>query len=170
MSTQPKLPVLFEDESMLAVNKPAGLLSIPDGYIPDAPDLLTALQPSFGDLWIVHRLIAKPAAWSCWHERKSARALNSQFENRQVSKIYHALVNGNPVWTERSISAPLRVDADRYHRTLIDQEAGKPAETSFKVLERFGRQFKRYTLVEARRSLPHASNSRTLTALGVPWR
>ncbi len=170
MSTQTRLPILFEDESMLAVNKPAGLLSIPDGYIPDAPDLLTALQPSFGDLWIVHRLDRETSGVVVLARNEKAHAaLNSQFENRQVSKIYHALVNGNPVWTERSISAPLRVDADRYHRTLIDQEAGKPAETSFKVLERFGRQFKRYTLVEARPLTGRTHQIRVhLTALGVP--
>jgi 23S rRNA-/tRNA-specific pseudouridylate synthase len=68
-----------------------------------------------------------------------------QFEKHLVSKVYHALVYGNPEWQVYTVRLPLRPNGDRQHRTVIDPQAGKPAITHLKVLERFGH----YCLVEA---------------------
>ena len=48
--------ILFVDDDLLVVNKPSGLLSIPDGYDFDKPYLKGLLEPRYGKLWIVHRL------------------------------------------------------------------------------------------------------------------
>jgi hypothetical protein len=63
--------------------------------------------------------------------------LNGQFEGRRVEKLYHALVTGNPAWQEHTAALPLRSNAGRRHRTVVDPEGGKPAETLFRVLDRF---------------------------------
>ncbi len=89
--------VIWEDEWLLVVNKPAGLPTLPDGYDPKAPHLVQVLTPEFGDLWIVHRLDRETSGTVVLARNANAhRALNGQFEKRAVGKIYHALVRGNP--------------------------------------------------------------------------
>jgi RluA family pseudouridine synthase len=97
-------------------------------------------------LWIVHRLDKETSGVLLLARSAEAhRSFNTQFEKHQVSKVYHALVVGNPEWQEQTVSLPLRPNGDRQHRTVIDQQSGKPAVTHFTVLERYGE----YTLLEA---------------------
>ena len=56
-----KVPVLYEDNSILVVSKPTGLVSVPDGYDMDAQNLVSVLEPKFGELWVVHRLECRDA-------------------------------------------------------------------------------------------------------------
>lgn len=146
-SSRPRrIDILHEDENLIAVNKPAGVTSVHDGARPDEPDLRALLEARFGYLWPVHRLDRDTSGVIVFARNEVAhRALNDQFEGRDVTKIYHALLLGNPTWTERTADAPLRVDGDRRHRTIVDAIGGKPSVTHFRVLQRL----KRYTLVEA---------------------
>jgi 23S rRNA pseudouridine955/2504/2580 synthase/23S rRNA pseudouridine1911/1915/1917 synthase len=73
------------------------------------------------------------------------RQLNTQFQERQVKKSYLALVVGDPAWERIVIDQPLRENVGRRHRTVVDQQNGKPSVTRLKVLDRFGR----YCLIEA---------------------
>jgi RluA family pseudouridine synthase len=138
--------VLFKDRDLLVINKPAGMLVLPDGYDPEAAHLKDILTPEFGDLWIVHRLDRQTSGVLLLARNSEAhRALNIQFENRQVTKVYHALVSGVPDWTRQMVELPLRADGDRRHRTVVDRRQGKTALTHFRVLERFGN----YALIAA---------------------
>jgi RluA family pseudouridine synthase len=138
--------VIFADDSLLCINKPPGLPTLPDGYEPDKPHIKSILIGSYGPLWIVHRLDRDTSGLLILARTSEAhRSLNLQFENRKVEKVYHALVTGNPAWEERRVSLPLRSDAGREHRTVIDARDGKPALTNLKVLERFGL----FALIEA---------------------
>lgn len=140
------LPVLFIDETLLAIDKPAGLPSLPDGYNPAAPHVRSLLEPHYGRVWIVHRLDRGTSGVLLLARSAEAhRALNQQFDQRQVTKVYHALVNGSPDWKEKTVDLPLRIDVGHKHRTTIDSLRGKPAVTHLRVLERFAG----YTLVEA---------------------
>jgi RluA family pseudouridine synthase len=158
--------ILFSDEALLVVDKPAGLPALPDGYDPAAPHLKSILEPEFGKLWIVHRLDRETSGVLALARSAAAhRALNAQFEGRQVSKIYHALVKGSPEWETYTARLPLRPNGDRRHRTVVDPQHGKPAETGLQVLERF----RGYTLLEAS---PHTGRTHQirahLAAAGLP--
>lgn len=138
--------ILWFDESLVVVNKPAGLPTLPDGYDPGAPYLKSVLLPDFGPLWIVHRLDRETSGVMVIARSPQAhRALNTQFQEHQVSKVYHAMVIGEPEWTEKDVDLPLRPNGDRRHRTVVDPQRGKPALTGLRVLERFAR----FTLIEA---------------------
>jgi RluA family pseudouridine synthase len=146
MKFNPKSLVIWADETLVVVNKPAGLPTLPDGYNPDIPHLAGILQPEYGQLMIVHRLDKETSGVIILARTPEAhRLLNIQFEKKQVSKCYHAIVVGNPAWGEKTIKAQLRADADRRHRTIVDRTGGKPATTQFRVIERLGS----YALVEA---------------------
>lgn len=137
---------LYLDETLLVVNKPAGLPTLVDGYRPDAPYLVDVLRQKYGRIWVVHRLDRDTSGVMVFARSAQAhRALNTQFEQRQASKTYHGLVSGWPEWDEKTIDLPLRPDGDRRHRTIIDLQQGKPAVTQVRVLERL----ERFTLVEA---------------------
>lgn len=138
MVSSPVPWVLYVDEHLLVINKPSGLRVLPDGYHPEIEHVRSVLEPHFGRLWIVHRL-DKETSGVCLLARSADphRALNLQFDQRSVEKTYHALVAGNPAWEATTINLPLRVNADRRHRTVVDFESGKAATTLCKRLEVF---------------------------------
>ncbi len=129
--------VVFMDENLVVVNKPAGLLSVPDGYDPYLPHIRSVLEPILGKLWMVHRLDKETSGLMVLaRDADSHRELNRQFREHEPIKQYLAQVAPQPSWDEISIEAPLRVNADRAHRTRVDFERGKPARTDFSVRRR----------------------------------
>ena len=137
--TQTEKMVIWRDEQLLVVNKPAGLPTLVDGWDPDAPHLVGLLKETYSPLWIVHRLDRETSGVLLFALTAVAhRALNRQFETRRVQKTYHALVTGSPMWEEKEVSLALRADGDRRHRSIADPVKGKTALTMLKVLERFG--------------------------------
>jgi RluA family pseudouridine synthase len=139
-----KWRALFHDDAIVVVDKPAGLLGARDGS--DEANLVDRLSVEYGKVFPVHRLDRDTSGVMVFaRDEETHRLLNEQFEARAVHKTYHALVIGVPSWRELVIDAPLRVDADRRHRTLVDAERGKPSVTRARCVE----SFKRYSLIEA---------------------
>ena len=130
--------ILHCDDALLVINKPAGLPVLPDGWEPGAPYLMQLLAAEYGRLWIVHRLDkVTSGAMVVARTKEAHRSLSIQFERHEARKVYHAIVNGNPGWDERTANQSLRTNVGHKHRSAIDTRYGKRSSTSFRVLERF---------------------------------
>lgn len=130
--------ILFADEHLLVLDKPAGIPVLPDGWEKDAPYLVKLLEGEFGKVFIVHRLDKTTSGVMVFARTAEAhRALNIQFENHEAEKVYHAILEGNPNWNEKVAKFPLRADVGKKHRTAVDDRRGKPSETRFRILKRY---------------------------------
>jgi RluA family pseudouridine synthase len=160
------IPALYSDEAILAVDKPSGILSIPDRYDPDAPVASSELRSAWGKLLVVHRLDKDTSGVLIYARSPEAhRDLSASFESRSVAKAYRALVRGLPAWDETVCELPLSADGDRLHRTVVDAHHGKRSLTAFAVIERY----KDCALVEAKPETGRTHQVRVhLSALGHP--
>lgn len=140
------MQIIHVDEHILVLNKPAGIPVLPDGWEKDSPYLVKMLEEKYGKIFVVHRLDKITSGVMVFaRDVESHRALNMQFENHEVEKIYHAIVEGNPPWEERTAKHPLRVNVGHKHRTVVDDRNGKPSETRFRLIK----QYQAAALIEA---------------------
>ena len=130
--------IIYKDEQILVIDKPAGIPVLPDGWEQDAPYLVKMLEEEFGKLWVVHRLDKGTSGVMVFaRDAESHRALKTQFETHEAQKTYHAIVEGNPKWDEKVTKFPLRANVGKKHRTAVDDKNGKPSETHFRVIKRY---------------------------------
>lgn len=137
------IPILFENEDVLAVDKPEGLASIPEG-VRGTETLLSALQERYSHkLFIAHRLDKEVSGVILFAKNAGAhKHLNDQFSGRDVRKTYVALAHGAIKGTGM-IDKPLREFGSG--RMGIDAGRGKPSITEFQAIKRLGD----YTLLQA---------------------
>lgn len=132
------LTIVYQDLDMLVVNKPAEFLSVPGKNIADSvyTRIKTQFPQASGPL-IVHRLDMSTSGLLIIALNKRAhKALQKQFIERTIEKRYVALVTGNVVQDCGSIDLPLTLDFDDKPRQMVCYQHGKPALTTWQVLER----------------------------------
>lgn len=133
--------ILYYDEAIIAAHKPPWLLSVP-GRKPEHKDSLSLrLEQRFGRVFVVHRLdCATSGVMIFARDPDSHRALNKQFQQRQVCKTYQAMAAGRCLLDQGELHVPLRVDWPNRPRQKVDWLSGKPSHTQWRVLERFADQ------------------------------
>ncbi len=133
-----KIEVLYEDDDMIIVNKPAGLLVVPDRFNAALPSLHKQLERNADQkIWIVHRLDRETSGVICFAKNEVAhRYLSIQFQERDVRKFYAGLVIGNVNPTEGRIENYL-TDHPANNGKMIVARKGKLAVTDFKVVEQW---------------------------------
>ena len=131
------LPVIYEDDYLLAVNKPAGFLSVPGIALQDSVAERIRLQyPQTEGPFLVHRLdMATSGILLIAKSKEMLGRLQFLFSKRRVKKRYVALLEGVPKEKAGSIDLPLRVDLDDRPRQLVCHQWGKEAHSDYEVLE-----------------------------------
>ena len=133
-----QLETVYEDDFLLVVNKPAGMLSVP-GKTGQA-SVLTLLQERYPDATgpiLVHRLDMATSGLLLASKDKDTHALlQKQFEGRTVKKRYIALLEGIPQAEPKGfIRLPLRPDFDNRPLQMVCYEYGKPAVTRYEIMD-----------------------------------
>ncbi len=147
-----EIPVLFEDEHLLALDKPAGLLVSPDRFAPDQPSLLKLLHDAIaaGKPWArernltylanTHRLDSETGGVLLLAKNKPALvALADEFGSDRAVRKYIALAQGVPMDERFVVAGKIAPHPLKPGLMRIDPRAGKKAETQFVVREKFSR-------------------------------
>lgn len=145
-----EIPVLFEDDCLLALDKPDGLLTSPDRYDPLRPNLMKLLHAAIaaGKPWArernldylmnAHRLDFETSGVILLAKSRPALvALADLFGSEKPVKQYAALVQGTPADQEFEVEARLAPHPVRIGLMRVDPKNGKRARTNFEVLEKF---------------------------------
>lgn len=133
-----ELPIVYQDDDIVIVNKPAEFLSVPGVNVEDSVYLRIQTQfPHATGPLIVHRLDMSTSGLLVVALNKRAhKSLQKQFIARTIDKRYIALVDGIVKGDSGKVELPLRLDFDDKPRQLVCNTKGKPALTTWHVLER----------------------------------
>ena len=155
----PLPPVIFEDDSLIAFDKPSGLLVAPDRWDKKRENLMGLVHAKFGDhVANVHRLDADTSGLLlCTKNKVALDFVSGQFQSKTVQKKYHAFVVVLPIDEAMKVVKPIRDAAGALPDSFIVDLAlgederqkgrmrvfkgrgGKDCLTEFRTLERFGR-------------------------------
>lgn len=142
-----QIPILYEDRSVMAIDKPPGWMLVPVSWQKTDRNLQAAILSSIAakDFWArsrnlkflqnVHRLDAETTGILLMVKSQGAlRPFTSLFESRRMEKTYLVVVEGVPTKSEWISKQPISPDPRQIGRMVIDSKLGKPAETHFSLL------------------------------------
>ncbi len=130
------LEIVYQDEHLVVVNKPANLLSVPGKHISDSVyTRIKAMFPKATGGLVVHRLdMATSGLLMLSLNERAHKHLQKQFINKEVTKRYQALIDGKLLEMTGVIKLPLITDIHDRPRQKICEQYGKPAETHWQVI------------------------------------
>ncbi len=130
--------IIFENDDFIVVNKPSGLLTVPDRFDPNLPSLKSSLKKKYGEIFVVHRLDRDTSGIIVFAKNAvTHQHLSGLFESRQVDKEYLGLVLGTPVPAEGTIDQSVSPDPRNPGKMWMHAK-GKHAITHYQVQESFG--------------------------------
>jgi 23S rRNA pseudouridine1911/1915/1917 synthase len=133
-----KISILHEDDAVVAVDKPVGLLTIPDRHDPSIPNLHKMLEARRGErLWVVHRLDRETSGVLLFARSEEAhRELSMLFAEGGIGKFYVGLVTGRVEPDQGSIDAPI-AEHPVVKGKMVVARKGKPSLTDYRVVEQW---------------------------------
>ena len=130
--------IILENEHFIVINKPPGLLSIPDREGKEI-SLKEILQQKYEQIFTVHRLDRETSGIIVFaKDAETHKFLSQAFEERAVEKYYAGIVVGTLPDKQRTIDAPITENTVK-RGVMIIHKRGKPAVTDYTVLEEFGK-------------------------------
>ena len=137
MSIVKKL-IILQDDNIVAVNKPSGLLTVPDRFDDKLPSLKKLLREEFGEIFVIHRLDRDTSGLLIFGlNAEIHRYYSGIFEDRKVEKTYLGLVHGVPSVVEGTIDKLIAPHFTVKGKMMVYRK-GKNAITHYRVLETFG--------------------------------
>ena len=132
----PYLQILYQDNDLLVLDKPSGLLSVPGKAAEHKDSLQLRVQRVFPGATVVHRLdMATSGIMLMALNSDSHKQISLQFERRQTAKVYLARVWGIPRQNSGEINLPLICDWPNRPRQMVDFMRGKKALTRWQILD-----------------------------------
>ncbi|MGM3191438.1 bifunctional tRNA pseudouridine(32) synthase/23S rRNA pseudouridine(746) synthase RluA [Dickeya dadantii subsp. dieffenbachiae] len=133
----PWLHILYQDQHIMVVNKPSGLLSVPGRAEEHKDSIMTRIQADFPAAESVHRLdMATSGVMVVALTKAAERELKRQFREREPKKSYLARVWGHLEQDDGLVDLPLICDWPNRPKQKVCFEQGKPAQTGYAVLSR----------------------------------
>jgi tRNA pseudouridine32 synthase/23S rRNA pseudouridine746 synthase len=148
-----EVPIIYEDEWLIAVNKPSGLLSVPGRYLHNQDSVVSRLNNllSISDgekITAVHRLDMDTSGILLLAKNQNVyRLISKQFEQKLVSKIYEAVLSGNLTVNQGTIELPIWGNPENRPYQEVNYQYGKPCITKFKVVNKLLNK-ENYTRIE----------------------
>lgn len=130
--------VIFENEDFVAINKPAGMLTIPDRHDETQLSLYKILNHQYGKIFIVHRLDRDTSGLVLFAKNEASHKYLSQlFEQRNIEKIYLGIIRGSLPNKKGSVNESI-TEHPTLKGVMIIAKKGKPSLTDYEVIEDYG--------------------------------
>jgi 23S rRNA pseudouridine1911/1915/1917 synthase len=132
------LEILYQDDDVIVVNKPAGTTVIPERFNTENLSVNKALEEQLGQkIWVVHRLDRDTSGVLCFAKNEDAhRDLSKQFQEHSVGKFYAGLVHGRVMQEQGRIESPIAEHATIKGKMVVNRR-GKASITDYRVVEQW---------------------------------